>query len=428
MLNPFFHYLRLRNNIKLDPADLRKITFNRLRYILKFSYENIPFYRDKFDKGGVKPGDINGIEDLSKIPITERTEIQLASKEDIVFDYNNLNKYIRRKTSGSTGKPLSVYVPKRNNDLVMGVWFRSHRENGLKFTDTITRIRNPRSFIKKEFYHNFGILRTSNISTFDPPQKQIALLEHYQPDLIRSQPSSLEILASQFEDELGGVSPRVVITSAELLDDTARKQISSAFRADLLDYYSSEELGLIAWECRDHVGYHVNSDVLHVETVDGDVPSLPGEEGEIVVTDLTNDVMPLIRYRLGDIGRLEPDSCSCGVTLPLMKVISGRRDDFLLTLDGTMIAPNARHLFDDAFRGIELKQYKVIQESREKLHVQFVLRSHVDDLALNRASEFIKEFFGDEMTISFEFVDNIERDPSGKLRKFVSHINARDPN
>ncbi len=136
--------------------------------------------------------------------------------------------------------------------------------------------------------------------------------------------------------------------------------------------------------------------------------------------------MPLIRYRLGDVGMKSEEDCACGVRLPLMKIVEGRTGDYLRAVDGRLIPPIVFFPFPfDEFAGI--KQFRVIQEEENKLLVELVTNSDSASLyrTLEQADLNLKKLFGNSMKVDFSLVTNIQRDPTGKLKKIISHVNSK---
>ena len=122
-----------------------------------------------------------------------------------------------------------------------------------------------------------------------------------------------------------------------------RRYIKDRYAADVFDIYGCTEIKEIAWECERHNGYHINEDEVLVEILDGDKPVGWDEVGDIVITDLRNKAMPLIRYRIGDRGLLRPGPCSCGRTFALMAPSAGRSSDFIITPNGQKLSPIPVH-------------------------------------------------------------------------------------
>jgi phenylacetate-CoA ligase len=416
----------LRRNLHRSPSELRKMQTKKLRAIVEHAYRNVPFYRRKFDSARVKPNDIRTIEDLTKIPISTKSEIRSASLSEVVAGNIDLRKCVKRTTSGSTGAPLTVFVDSKAADFEDAVWTRTYLENGLKLQDRMLVIHDPRSRrVSKSIglIQHFGIMRRKYVSIFEDVEQKSRLIEEYKPQSIKGYASSLAILADFGRQKSAHVHPRLIFSGAELLDNQTRKFISSFFEAEVFDNYACNEFSLLAWECREHMGYHMNVDSVIMEFVDDGQPVSPGERGEIVCTGLANCAMPFIRYRLDDVGVPGREPCSCGRQLPLMKIVEGRTDDFLVTLDGKLISPLI--FFPYPFQDFEgIKQFRVIQERRDKLVIQLVLKEgfRSGPEIFEKARRDISKLFGAAMQVEFQTLEKIEKDPSGKLRKIISHV------
>ena len=424
-LQTLFDLYALRRNLHSRPSDLRDMQTKRLRAIINHTYANVPYYRRKFNDARVKPEDIRNIEDLTRIPTSTRTEIQATPLNEITAKNIDIDKCHERTTSGSTGIPLTVTIDPRAEQFEEALWTRTYLENGLGIRDKMSVIHDPRSIKasrKNDLLQKIGLMRRQYISIFDTVEKQSKLIEEYSPHAIKGYASSLAILSDFVKRQSSYIRPRQIFSGAELLDNQTRKLISSTFEAEVFDNYACNEFTLMAWECRQHEGYHMNIENIVMEFLDDGENVAPGERGEIVCTGLTNYAMPLIRYRLGDIGVPSQEQCSCGRTLPLMKIVEGRTDDFLVTTNGRLISPLV--FFPFPFKEDETKQFRVIQEKKDKLIIQLVLRDDVRDKSeiFENAREEISRLFGTATQVEFQTLDKIEKDPSGKLRKIISHV------
>jgi len=396
----------------------------KLRAVIKHAYENVPFYHRKFDKAGIKPDDIQSVNDLSKVPVTTKLEIQRSSLDDIVAGNVDVNRCVKTMTSGSMGLPLTVIVDKRAEDFRGALWARAFWENGLRIGDRIAAIRDPYYFSKNRgWLERLGFIQRRLISIFDDAERQLTFLEDFKPDVIRGYPSSLAILADACRRRASCVKPRLVFTGSELLNNGDRKLIGSVFECEILDYYACIEFSLLMWECHEHTGFHINTDGAVIEFLKDEESVAPGERGEIVCTGLANYAMPLLRYKLGDEGIPIEGHCSCGRSLPLMKMMEGRTDDFLTDLDGRRISPLVFSPYP--FENLEgIAQFRVIQERRNRIKFQLVLDEKLSgqEEIFERARKKIKELFGEGMCVDFQILPEIDRDPSGKLRKVISRV------
>lgn len=421
-----FYLYQLRRNLRLDPSKLREMQRKRLRAIIKHAYENVPFYHRKFQEAGIKPDNIKSVADMAKIPMTTKAEIQGSSLEDVVAINVDVNRCTKTMTSGSTGLPLIVISDEKTEDFYTALWARAFFENGLRLKDKMVTIRDPRYFPKNggrfESLARTIIGKRKYISVFEDVKLQLRLLEDYSPDVIRGYPSSLAILADVCRKKGSRFKPRLVFTGAELLDKGLRKLISSVFECEVFDHYGCVEFSLLMWECREHTGYHMNIDSAVIEFVKNGEAVAPGERGEIVCTTLVNYAMPLIRYRLGDAGIPTEEQCSCGRSLPLLKTLEGRTDDFLTALDGRIISPTIFSPYP--FESLEgIRQFKVIQERRDELKIQLVAKESFlsDKQVFDKARKEIEKVFGEGMQVDFQLLEKIDSD-SHKLRKVISHV------
>ena len=415
----------VRKNLHLKPSELKMMQAKKLRNMIEHSYRNVPFYHAKLKNAGVKPSDVRTVEDLAKIPMTTKDEIQGLPLSELTARDVDVNACVKNKTSGSTGMPLITLVDERTLAFDRAIWLRSFFEDGVHLWDKRVSICDPRTFPKKKTWtQHLGIMRTEYVSIFDDAPTQFSFLEAHNPGIIESYPSSLVILAHSCKQLEINMKPRLIFTLAELLSREDRRLISSTFNAELFDYYGSSELSLMAWECRDHAGYHMNVDALVMEFLHDGEAAVPGDRGEIVCTTLVNHAMPLIRYRVGDIGIPVQEQCSCGITLPLMKIMEGRTDDFLVATDGRIIPPTV--FFPYPFENVEeISEFRVIQERKDFLRIQLVAKGTLpSDQVFEKVRREIHRVFGEDMQVNFQIVDEIERDPRGKLRKIISHVPA----
>jgi len=423
-----YYLLRLRRNLHLRPSKLRDLQLKKFKALVKHAYDNVAFYHRKFRDAGFRPSDFNGFDCLRKIPTVTKFELQACSPRDLVARNFNLSSLVKRTTSGSTGVPLTVYVDRRVEDFYSAVWLRSVLECGLRVGDKMAVITDPRTFPKgKSFLQRLGVAERRYISIFESAERQRALLQEFRPDAVKGYASSLYILAEKYGEDLRHIGARLVFSGAEILNKAERRVVSSAFGADLFDFYACTELGWLAWECKAHEGYHINADSVLLEFLDEDGEAVtPGEKGRVVGTSLINDVMPLLRYELEDVAVQTDDVCSCGVTLPLIKSVEGRADDILVTADGRRISPTV--FFPYPFEDVDwIRQFRVIQESRKRLVIQVEAKKAVNNKSeiMEAAERKIRSLFGEEVEVAFEFVDKIPLDKSGKLRKVISYMGKR---
>ncbi len=420
-----FDYIYLLKNMaelklhqKKSRKELEDIQLKKLRKLIIHAYNNVPYYRELFLNANIDP-EIKKIEDIQKIPIIEKKDIQ-ANYEKILASNIDKGQCKITNTTGSTGIPLSVYSDKRALTYSSAIVYYAFFESGLKLNDSIVELTG----IIEDCTGT--IIKKNMVSSQDQPEKIIQMLKHYNPNILYSFPSVFKTLSHQIIDnkmkKVNGLDNiRSIFTHGETLTQSCRETIESAFGVDVYNTYGSTEFNRLAFECSEHSGLHMISDSAVIEMVKDGQNVGPGEEGEIIVTGLYNYAMPLIRYKLGDIGIMEEEDyrCPCGRNWPLIKSIEGRTDDFLTLPSGRVISPRNINIIDNV-PGIV--QYRTIQEKRDRFRVQVVPANNYTIDTDRQIKEQIKlGCVGEDVNIDIELVDNIPRERTGKLKTIISY-------
>jgi phenylacetate-CoA ligase len=439
MIANYLRYRRilhtLRNKVWLKTSELEAIQEKKLRAILNHAYRNVPFYHRLFDSVGVRPDDIKTVEDLSKIPITTKSQLKNAKKEIIARNID-LNNCVERATSGSTGDPLTLLFSK-DDVLYVGASYDIVRiENGFKlFRDVLLSTTGESVTSNKKWYKHLGILRKEGLNVFEPLDVQIQILKKVKPDAMWGYPSAIKLLAKEVQEKnIKEVSPRLIFTASEVFDPETRDFINSVFNVDLFDVYGSWEAGgCMAWECGEHAGYHMSMDTVLMEFVDENGERVSGgERGKVVVTNLHSYAMPIIRYEIGDFAIPTDEECSCGRGGYLMKAIEGRSKDILLTSNGKIIVssfvpylfyPDCIYSEATVKQYQKIKQFQVIQKTKEEILIKIVKEPESDGEEFNYILTNFKNVFGENIDIKLTFVESIPPLPSGKSSYVISNIN-----
>jgi phenylacetate-CoA ligase len=224
---------------------------------------------------------------------------------------------------------------------------------------------------------------------------------------------------------IGLTSPKAVISSAELLDVNTQQLIQKAFRCPVIDRYGSRETGLIACQCLEQQGYHVNMMRIYLEIVDEKGQDISQHDsGEILVTDLANYGMPLIRYQIGDRARWsQKNYCSCGRNFELLSTIEGRTFDYLITSDGKKI--HGLYFNKYLFTVPEISHYRLVQESHDFIRLQIVENKPLADTKIEQIRTVIRDKIGENVIVQIERVSHIKKGASGKLCYIENHLTTR---
>ncbi len=312
----------------LSIAEVKNIQNVKLKNLVKHAYANVVFYNKLFKKARITPNDIQTVEDIYKIPIISREELRASRLSEILSKRVNPGECIRYRTSGTTKEPLDIYLNK-NEEISQGaLYLRMLFANGYKCTDKLVILTHPQFIIrniKKRIFQRLGIFNVDFVSIFENPKKQLKKIIEIKADIIRGYTSCIKGIAREIlEQGIKEISPSSVFCTSEFLSKEDRSFIEIAFKTKVFDYYSSSESGLIAWECKERAGYHINSDSLIVEFLKEEKKALPEEKAEVVITNLNSFTMPFIRYRTGDLAILSLKFCPCARSLPLISSILGR--------------------------------------------------------------------------------------------------------
>ena len=422
-IRALYYIAQLRRHQWLKEEELAKIQEKRLRAIIKHAYHNVPFYRELYDSVGIKPEDIKSTEDLRKLPIITKKDVQKNYPDKMIASGVDINRCGIGSTSGSTGISLEICSGLRTMEYSQALSGYAFFESGLKLTDKMVNITHPHYKIISTWFRKFGVLKKENISLHDPPEVIIEALKKAKPDVIYSFPSVLLLLAKEIEEKgISGIRPRMIITNAETLTDYAREKIGYAFHTEVYDTYGASEFMRLAFECQEHSGYHIITDCAVVEFIKDGKTVDAGEPGEIVVTGLYNYEMPLIRYNLDDIGIPTKKRCACGRGFPLMGSIEGKVDDFLILPSGRTISP--RRFFElEHIPAID--EHRTIQKEKDRFIVQVVKGKGFSKETISQIKQHIKlECLPDNVKVEVKIVDEIRREKHGKLNRIVSEVAA----
>jgi len=247
------------------------------------------------------------------------------------------------------------------------------------------------------------------------------LLNNFQPKIIYAYPTPLTIFCEYLRDSGRSYHcPRSAICTAEPLLPQQRQTIEQTLGCAVFEHYGSRDFGMVAAECEAHAGLHFNPAAVYVEFLPIDQA---GEEGlhEIVVTDLLNYGMPMIRYAINDCAIVAPNTCSCGRGFPLIKSIVGRTTDNFYLPNGSVVpGVSLTNRVIQVCPG--LKKLQVVQNTLHDFHVRYVPGPNFNVFDLELLKSKLRVFFPDRIEWTFEQVAEIDRERSGKTRFCISHV------
>jgi phenylacetate-CoA ligase len=440
--NPWAEAERLKALQWETPEALEARALEKLRPLLAHAAEHVPHYRELFRDAGLVPGDIQTIADLARLPVTTRQDLRSGFPQRVVAV--NLPASRRRwgSTAGSTGFPLQFFTDRAAGGLAVGSYLFFREWAGAPLGYTLVYIPRPahgtaraaraawlRDLAKRALFGE----RTVHLADFDSSLEELReKLERQpagQPYLIWGFPSYIARVAAELKesDEELASYPKVVITYAETLSLLNAANIREAFRCPVANHYSSWEVLHLAQTCPDNPTLlHVNSErgILRVVRDDGGAAE-PGDTGRVVVTDLTNHVMPFINYEIGD-WAIAGERCPCGRGFPTLRGIEGRLGEVVRTPDGRTILPIAicRFLNIAARAHPYIWEYQAEQTAPDKVKFAIVPTPRFTPEYGARLREQLTGFLGSSMQVELELVHRIPVEPSGKRLLVKSRLDA----
>lgn len=415
-------YTKLRKNDELSVEDITKLQLKKLKDILCYAQEYVPYYKKTFAECGFDARKFSKYEDLEKIPYIDKNVVQQYAEDFLALEVTE--QKIERKTGGSTGNKLKIYYDKQALDITAAVVVRCLEWAGKKLGDkeihfsSNVNIHIPWQDRFRECAKCIALHRKNIVlDTLDSKDYDRILLElqHYNPVVVQGFPSIGYTLACYAEKAGKNVKDyfQVYESTGERLFDFQRKKIEEIFGCKVFNRYGNAEFGVIAYECKEHDGMHVQSDIVYVET-----PSIDGVN-EIVVTTLTNEMMPLIRYRTGDLGVVISERCKCGLPYPRIINMEGRIHDFIHIDENVILSTTFLLDLLDRYGGFN--DFQVFYDSRIN-HLEFFLTPG-EGLQMDKLKAFQKDLFATikgKAKVDIHLIPKLKLLSSGKFRYVIN--------
>jgi phenylacetate-CoA ligase len=416
-----FRHLRDARRIHMMKADeLMQREDRALHSVLDAARERVPYY------AGIIPprsGVLTARARLSRIPLLEKTTLQRHPADLRVPGYSG--RLIAKSTGGSTGAPVRIVKDAEGVAREMATSWAALERHGIRVGDRSVRFwGTPLTAVRRARFRLTDLaMNRIRLSAFDLEEHD---LERYWNRCRAFGPrwfygyASLIHLFAEWIAKSGrdGTSLNLVaiVPTSEPLNGDQRRLISEVFNAPIVDEYGCGEVGAIAYGC-DEGRLHVMTENVSLEILGADgVPVGSGEVGEVVVTDLTNFAMPLIRYRLGDRAE-QGDACGCGLGFPTIARVMGRIHDVVFTPAGRRWhGEKVDYLMSQLFGEVGgFSQYQVIQREADLLEVRLVADDEIPEELKTRIARYVRDRL-DGMRVEVFRVERIERAASGKLR------------
>jgi len=393
----------------------------QLRELIKFAYENVPYYTEVFKKHGIGPNDITSSEDLNKLPILTKQTIKQNWQYFIPRNIRSL-KHVTGSTGGSTGVPLRYLMSAEDYEIGTALLYRGWGYAGYKLGDKIaviagsSLIPTTKSETKRKVQDLF--LNEAHYSAYEMSPDNLygyfKDIDRLKPLFIQGYASAIYVFAKFIRDNnlKLGFQPKAVLSTAEKLFDKQKTIIEEVLGAKVFDTYGLNDGGVSAYECEERCGMHIDMERAILEIVDEEGKNT-SKEGGILATSLYNYAFPFIRYDTGDLGTISDSECGCGRKMLLLKEIVGRVTDFL-NVNNTIIGSPVLTVLMGKF---DIEQYQIVQENPDTITCKIIKGKTYKD----KDEKFIKESFYKhvgEINIKFDYVNAIPVTEAGK-HKFI---------
>lgn len=404
----------------IPETKMKEIQERRIMALVLRAKETIPFYKNYLKN-------VNNIQDFKALPPISKGQMRKEFENATCFAPSLDAFKIPQYTSGSTGIPFYFYsdanmlarrvaiyrrmlgwIKKSESDLVVVLMPKVYPWIESKNTSTLNR------WIDGEVIH---------IPCVDPWQLNKNIENLYrafegQSIILQSRASHLVRLAQCLERDGKNLKFKALISYTEQLFPEVRSYLGKVFNAPVFNYYGCNEINELAQECEIHEGFHINSEWVYIEIVDkNNNPLPPNETGDIIITSLFNEVMPIIKYRIGDIGRWISGKCPCGRTLPRIH-IEGREISSFLRPNGE-IAHFGSLVWPIIKIANKVFHYQIIRYSKIKYLIKVVPAELFKDSDKKFILDEFQKYLGPGTFIDFKIVQKIET-ANGKQRSFIN--------
>ncbi len=420
-INPKKEYRQISNIT--DPDALHAFIDLKLSDLLLHAYLHTQYYNRIFDKIGIIQGDHIDLSRIREIPLLTKEIIRRYHEELISDDFKGRG-WFYNTSGGSTGEPIRLIQDRqflRWSAATNNYYYRNILNIDEPIVKKVVIWGSERDLFKgtigaKAQIANW-LMNTTTLNSFrmtsNDIEKYIHIINTNKPDLIRGYAGSLQEICRYAErKKINIYTPKILVSAAETVSDEMRDQVERVFGEKLYNFYGSREVSNLAGECKDGL---MHSFVFwnYQELLDEhNRPVKHGEEGKVVVTNLFNYSMPLIRYEVGDMAVLGVERCSCGNLLPTFEKITGRITDHFIKKNDTIVhGEYFTHLF---YLMDWVERFQVIQEDYDKIRLIIVPRGDIPDHCKHDIDAKIYLVMGQDCKITWDFVDSIPKTPTGK--------------
>jgi len=435
--NIYQSYVQQKKIRQLPIEEIKKKQWDRLVALLTYVEKNSTFYHEQFKKINFDINNFKSYDDLRKIPIIDKKTLKI-NYDNIITKGSSKQDYVVSNTSGSTGEPFPFLIDKKrephrtfaafmlNKEHVGLNPFKKQNELMVKI-HPVNEIKDLQKKILRGIAHSIKYYFTSEtfgLRSVDINEKNIesiyAIIKKYKIYVIYGYSSNVFTLAKLLKNRNKEINLKSVILIAEGILNQQKKLISEIFNCPVYMDYGSSECMRMGFECKKCDGYHMDLYNYYFEYLDDNGKLCkPGENANIVVTNLNNYIFPLIRYKIGDQCIVSPKNCLCDLNYPIVSSITGRTSDIIKTPSNIEIPLlNLRSVLQDYYDFIF--QYQIVVYQKKNIILIKIIPTKQVSLDLKeQIKKRISELLHHSMTVEIEIVKNIEFDKNGKTKTII---------
>jgi len=409
-----------------SPEVLLAHQLRQIHLLIKHAAHRVPFYKDRLQVVANIPTNEFTLEVLQTLPLLTRADIQNVGKALYARAIPKvLGECIRLRTSGSLGQPMVAVCTHFDRLFTRALVLRFHLWHRHDFSAKNVKILSIKKKYAKGPLSWVFCYPTGPAIIYDVtmPASQLLknLLQEQGPMYLSAHPSSLRgMLEYSCSIKQAPQQLDAVCTFGEVVEDSLRELCQREWGVLIYDFYSSEEIGIMAIECPDAPVYHLQSEHMLVEILNDDnKPCKVGEMGRVVVTQLHNYAMPLIRYDIRDVAEVGAP-CSCGRGLPVVRKIMGRVMNLVTLPNGDKLFPNFSPKLMVTIAPI--KQYQLVQKDLNHIEVKLVVEKNLTAAQEAKLADYFSTIFRHQLDYHFIYCDDIPQQANGKYAVFRSEV------
>lgn len=410
----------------LAPEQIDALQWRKLQQLIEHCWHQVPYYRRQWQSLGIShPGDIRTRAEYATLPVLTKQQIR-ANFDDLIAPEHR-DHLLYKTTGGSTGEPLRFGYTRESYERRVAAMHRGYGWSGARLGQrTLYLWGMPQAPTRKDRLYHMAFNRRM-LNAFDMREENMApyadAFARFRPRTVVGYVAPLVHMAEWLLARGRQLpKPERILTAAEALHPSQRALIERAFASPVYNTYGCREFMLLAAQCT-HGGLHTTADHLMLE-LGAAVDDSDDAPRDILVTDLHNLGMPLLRYSNGDLAQGGQGTCPCGRGLPTLERVDGRRLDALRTADGRFV-PGEFVVY--AFLGAKgISRYQAVQQAIDRIEVRIVRDEGYDADSIEQARQQLQQALGPGTNLVFDFRDEIALTPTGKHRVTVNELDRPD--